>query len=44
MKQYGRINSQEAYRRKKEKHGLGGKMRAFAQAMPSPRRDKRWGT
>ena len=25
----------------KEKHGLGGKMKAFAQAIPNPRRGKR---
>ena len=41
MKWYGKIHSQEAHRRKKGKHGLDRKIRAFAQATASPRRDKR---
>ena len=38
MKWYGRINSQEVHEHKKEKHGLGETMRAFAQATPSPKK------
>ena len=38
MKWCGRINSQETHGHKKEKHGLSRKMRAFAQATPSPKK------